>query len=159
MSKHGGVRSGAGRPLKWDFEHILTVGLACEVKWRTAVKAAIGAKSDRHFSVESDIQSLWDVAQRVPVSNRRQWYDGEEGEIHRADIKTELHSLNGTPDEDGPPPRVISILAKPPRGTRKLIIAEIAEQFGLRESTVDNLWQAYRRFEREMAERQQSANS
>ena len=120
------------------------------IVWRREAKTALEAQLDRLFSVDSDIQSLWDAAQRVPVANRRQWFEGDEGETHRADIETELHWLTGTNDEANPPPRLMNVTAKPKRGTRKGIIAEIARQFGMTESAVDNLWQAYRRFEREL---------
>lgn len=159
MNKHGGARPGSGRPLKWHFDHVLTIGQACEVEWRKAVAAAFEAEQVRLFRTESDIQSLWDAAQRVSVGQRRQWYEGDEGETHRADIETELHALNGTPDNPDPPPRITRIKARPPRGTRRRIIAEIAEQFGLSESAVDNLWQAYRRFERELSEPQDPAET
>lgn len=148
---HGGARQGAGRPRKWSFFFVLTIGQACEVSWRDAVAIALEAEKDRLFKTESDMQSLWDSAQHVPVGRRRQWYNGNEGEMHRADIETELQALNGTPDNPDPPPRIIRFKAKPARGTRKRIIAEIAKQFDLPESVVDNLWQAYRRFERKLS--------
>lgn len=159
MMHHGGARRGAGRPRKWSFADVLTVGQACEVAWRDAVANALEAEKVRLFRTESDIQSLWDAAQRVPVGRRRQWYDGDEGETHRADIETELHALNGIPDNPDPPPRITRIMARPQRGTRRRIIVEIAKQFGLPESAVDNLWQAYRRFERELSEPQDSAET
>ncbi|RVU06264.1 hypothetical protein EOE18_05365 [Novosphingobium umbonatum] len=159
MTHHGGARRGAGRPRKWRFDDVLKVGQACEVAWRDAVANAFEAEKVRFFRTESDIQSLWDAAQRVPVSQRLQWYDDDEGETHRADIETELHALNETPDNPDPPPRITRIMTRPPRGTRRRIIAEIAERFGLPESVVDNLWQAYRRFERELSESQDSGET
>ena len=159
MTQHGGARRGSGRPRKWRFADVLTVGQACEVAWRDAVAAALEAERDRLFRTESDIQSLWDAAQRIPVGHRQQWYDGDEGETHRADVETEIHELNGTPDDAVPPPRGIRLRTKPPRGTRKRIIAECAAQFDLSDSAVDNLWQAYRRFEGELSEAQDSAET
>lgn len=148
-SGHGGTRQGAGRPRKWSFDDVLTVGQACEVAWRGAVANAFEAAELKLFRMDSDIQSLWDTAQGVPVEQRKQWYASEKGKTHHADIKIELHALNGTPDDPDPPSRGIRITAKPPRGTRKRIIAETAKQFGLPDSAVDALWQEYRRFERE----------
>lgn len=159
MSKHGGYRPGAGRPRKWTFDDILTVGQACEVAWREAKAFAFEAEKTRLFQKETDIQSLWDEAQRVPVRLRKGWHDSEDGEAHRADVETELHMLNGTPDSLDPPARRIRIVSRPPRGTRKRIIAEVARRFSMTESATDNLWQAYRRFERELREPQNSAES
>lgn len=152
MSGHGGARRGAGRPRKWCFEDVLTIGQACEVKWREAAKAAFESERERLFSEVSDIQSLWDAAQCVPVRERRRWLTSEKFEQHRADVETELHALHGTRDDLGAPRRGVHIAARPPRGTRKRIIGEVAEQFSLRESAVDSLWQEYRRFERELGE-------
>ena len=149
-SGHGGARRGAGRPPKWSFNDVLTVGQACEVAWGAAVANAFEAAEVKVFRSDSDIQSLWDGAQRVPVGQREQWYCSDAGKTHQADIKTELEWQNGTPDNPDPPTRGIRIEAKAPRGTRKRIIAECAKQYGLPDSAVDALWQEYRRFKREL---------
>jgi hypothetical protein len=51
---------------------------------------------------------------------------------------------------EGTAPRVFKVPTKPPRGTRQRIIKEVAKEYDLAESVVDNLWKAYRRFEREL---------
>lgn len=146
MSRHGGARRGAGRPRKWHLDDVLRIGQACECKWREAVNVAFDVEQEKLFRVNSDIADLWNAAQSVPISKRKAWLRSEAYDLHRDDIETELAAMNGT----SPSPRIVSIKAKPPRGTRKQIIKEVASQSNFAESVVDNLWQAYRRLEREL---------
>lgn len=149
MSGHGGARRGAGRPRKWSIDDVVRVGQACEELWRDASEKTETAELDRLHSEASDLNVLWAKAGNVPVSERSNWLVSEEADLHRLDIETELHALHGTSEEAGPPVCVVRIRTQPPRGTRKQIIATVAKQFGERESTVDNLWQRYRRFVKE----------
>lgn len=148
MSGHGGKRPGAGRPRKWPFEVLLTVGQACENRWRDEVRRAFDAASAKLFGSDADLVSLWEAAQNVPMGERRAWLASEDGEMHRADVEVELDALAGSDGPEGGSSRIVAISSKPPRGTRKHIIASVASQFALQQTEVDNLWQAYRRFER-----------
>lgn len=148
MNGHGGKRPGAGRPKKWSFEVILRVGQACENKWRDEVARAFDAASAKMFGFDADLVALWEAVQKVPLGERRAWLAGADGEMHQADVEVELDVLTGRGEAKTEPSKVVSISSKPPRGTRKRIIASVAAQFSLREPEVDNLWQAYRRFER-----------
>jgi len=156
-SGHGGARSGAGRPRKHDFWEMLTIGQDCETRWRGESKLAIEAGLSR-LSHADNIRTLQEGAQAIPVSQRKAWLAGDGYDDHRGDIEAFLHDRAGTPFSDesgnylGAAPRLVTVSAKPPRGTRKRIISEVATFSGLSESAVDNLWQAYRRFERELQE-------
>lgn len=164
MNKHGGARSGAGRPLRWNFDHVLTIGQACEVKWREASKRA-GEARFAALANQDEIQALWKGVQDIPLPQRKAWLESEAYKDHSGDIESWLHERAGTPFDDvtanyeGKAPRVVTISTKPPRGTRQRIVGEVAMNTGLPESAVDNLWQAYRRFERELMEPQYSAES
>lgn len=147
MTGHGGKRPGAGRPRKWSFEVMLTVGQACENRWRYEVGRAYDAASAKLFGSDADLISLWEAVQEVPLGERRAWLAGEDGEMHRADVEVELDALTGSDGPEVGQSRIVTISSKPRRGTRKHIIASVASQFALRKTVVDNLWQAYRRFE------------
>ena len=155
MNRHGGARSGAGRPPKWSFDHVLTIGQACEVKWRDASKLAVEARFAALANQEK-IQALWEGVQAIPVPQRKAWLESEAYKDHSGDIESWLHARAGTPFDDvtanyeGKAPRVVTISTKPPKGTRQRIVGEVAMETGQSESVVDNLWQAYRRFEREL---------
>lgn len=164
MTHHGGARRGAGRPRKWIFDDVLTIGQACEVKWREASKRAVEARFAA-LANQDKIQALWEGVQAIPVPQRKAWLESEAYKDHSGDIESWLHARAGTPFNDvtanykGKAPRVVTLSTKPPKRTRQRIIAEIAKQFGLPDSAVDNLWQAYRRFERELLEPQDSAET
>lgn len=157
MNKHGGTRSGAGRPLKWNFYDVLTIGQACESKWREASNEALKAR--RAALAHADlIQSLQNGVQTIPVPQRKAWLESEAYAEHRADLEAWLHARAGTPFDDetanyaGDAPRRVTVSTKPPRGTRQRIICQVAKENELTESAVDNLWQLYRRFEKELRE-------
>ena len=145
---HGGKRAGAGRKLKWSFDDVLAVGQMCEGRWREAEAAAVIKSKAVKFSEQSDITSLHNSASSVPKAERSAWRMSEEGETHNADMEVEIEFLNeailGVPSQN----RVFSVLNRPPRGTRKAILEEAAAKFCITVQQVDNLWQAYRRFER-----------
>lgn len=155
MNGHGGRRSGAGRPAKWSFEHVLNVGLACEAKWREASFTEVESRLASQLHADK-IRALQKGAQAVPVSQRRTWLASEAYEEHSGDIEALLHDRARTRFDhekatfESAAPRCMSVSAKPPRGTRQGIIREVATAAGLSESAVDNLWQEFRRFEREL---------
>lgn len=151
MTGHGGSRKGAGRPRKWLFDDVLSVGVACEALWNDAQNDALQAGKDRLFREKSDIQALWDSVNAVPVPRRRAWLASESYARLHADMEIELHYLNGTEDSGQPAPRMVNISTKPPRGTRARILQQVGEKFGLPKVAVDNLWQEYRRIERELS--------
>jgi hypothetical protein len=102
------------------------------------------------------IQALWEGVQAIPVPQRKAWLESEAYKDHSGDIESWLHARAGTPFDDetanyeGKAPRVVTLSTKPPKGTRQRIVGEVAMETGQSESVVDNLWQAYRRFEREL---------
>ena len=168
MNGHGGKRKGAGRPRKWSFDDVLRVGQACEVQWRKAQAVAYDAARDELFRERTELSTVWKQAKQVPAQDRGVWRTSEAGQQHSADVDTELESLQtyhvGKPSaaiasDEGErdavigaaevPTRLVEIPNKPRRGTRRKIIADVAERTGLSPSQVDNLWQAYRRFEAE----------
>jgi len=146
---HGGKRAGAGRKRKWAFDDVLAVGLMCEGRWREAEAAAVKQNMATKFAGESDITSLHNSASSVPKAERSAWRTSEEGESHNADMEVEIECLNeeifGEPSQN----RVFSVSNKPPRGTRTKILEEAAAKFCIKVKEASNLWEAYRRFERE----------
>lgn len=153
MNGHGGARRGAGRPIKWGIDCVLSVGQACEESWCQSLALHTKSALERRSIIESELQYFWSEANRIPVRLRRQWIESYKGQIHRDDFKKELLMLSDMPStgvEEGVELGVHRVVAKPPKGTRKRIVAEVAKQFDLPEKTVDNLWQAYRRFEKEV---------
>lgn len=162
MNRHGGSRRGSGRPRKWTFDDILTIGGACEVKWRSACQAAFEARL-RSLPHAKEIRELHDAIDNIPLAERKAWLQSEEFEDHSDDVAALLHKRAGNElvggvevegetyggDYEGKAPRIISISRKPKRGTRQRIIAEVAIDFAIGESAVKNLWGAYRRFARE----------
>jgi len=152
---HGGARRGAGRPRKWQFDHVLTVGHACEVRWLEACALAKEA-SLASLPYATDIRAIQSSAQLIPVWQRAAWVASDAYDDHSDDIAAWLHERAGTPIVndafEGDAPRVVTVSTKPPRGTRQAIIREVAATQGLAETAVDNLWQEYRRFQREYQE-------
>lgn len=154
---HGGVRKGAGRPRQYDFWEMVRIGQDCESLWIAASNAAIDVALAA-LKHAAEIQALQNFARATPAHERRAWLEGDGYEDHQGDMESLLHDRAGTPlnekteEYEGTATRVISVSAKPIRGTRKLIIQQVATQTGLSETAVDNLWQAYRRFEKDTQE-------
>lgn len=134
---------------------MLAVGQDCETRWREESNLAVDARLSRLPHADA-IRNLQEGAQAIPVSQRKAWLASDAYDDHKGDIEAWLHSRARTPFSDesgeylGAAPRITTVSTKPPRGTRKRIIGEVANQSGLTESAVDNLWQAYRRFEHEI---------
>jgi hypothetical protein len=139
-SGHGGKRKGSGRKRKWSFQDVLHVGQACETRWRHEVKRTLNANLE-NFLEDTELPELWKQAELVPVDQRKDWLENEEGGgAHVHDVASEV--------EEFPDGCIISVSEQPPRGTRTQIIQEVAHALGLTTVQVDNLWQEYRRFER-----------
>ena len=150
VSKHGGKRTGAGRKTKWNLEYVLDVGQACEKFWRTEQQAAFEQRRDEAFSSTFEIDRYHKITQEIPVNKRAAWLKTETADIHFYDFGTEIEQLNGSQSSATPQNRVFSFSNKPPRGTRTLIIAKMSVAFGLEAKQIDNIWQQYRRLEREL---------
>lgn len=146
-NSHGGKRRGAGRPSKWDFLFIVEVGQACEKLNRKAIEESWERQKHDLFSQQTEIDWHWAKIKKVPPRERRQFLESEAFEFHSQDIDEELKMLAGK--KGGEVNRVVQLKAKAPRGTRKDILEQIAQTFGLTTRQVDNMWQAYRRFEAE----------
>jgi hypothetical protein len=152
---HGGKRSGAGRPRKWDFWFVMEVGQACETLHRQAQDAALRTRRDKLME-DTELQATWNKVNSMPVPQRRQWLQSkgddelEEGyEQHQSDIKEEIKVMNKKRGGKVTTSRLVSLQNTPPKGTRSQIIAKVAKKFELSTKQIDNIWQAYRRFERE----------
>ena len=161
--QHGGRRAGAGRKVKFDFFFMLEVGAACEERLLEAQNSVKANSRLYLFNEVSDLQSLWNKADQVPVSKRTAWLESDAFEDHQADIEEERMAIRSetasaaegaqkaaehTPNGSG---GGVDQLAKipVPRGTRRRIIKEVAALYNLTENQVDNLWQQKRRFETE----------
>ena len=160
---HGGRRAGAGRKRKFSFFFMLEVGAACESLIRAAQAELKAQNREYLFSEVSDVQSLWDRVQVIPVPERRSWLASDKFEEHGADVEEERitirNELSNTPSNKRKAKLATGNGSKGaersphtlyvPRGTRKRIIQEVAAQYDLTEKQVDNLWQQKRRFEAE----------
>ena len=152
---HGGKRSGAGRPRKWSFWFQMEVGQTCEIKHRLAQDDALSIRRDELIE-DTELKATWSKVNSIPVSLRRQWLQSKgddelEGgyEQHQADINEEIKRMNKKRRGKVTTSRLVSLQNTPPKGTRSKIIAEVAKKFSLSTKQVDNMWQVYRRFERE----------
>jgi len=154
MKGHGGARSGSGRPRKWSFDDMLAIGHDCEKRWREACESARENRLSALPHAEK-IRRLQETTQAIPLPQRQAWLASATHEEHTGDIEGWLHDRAKTPFDDdtgnykGRPRRGVRVSTRPPRGTRMRIIEEVALERRLSASSVDNLWQAYRRLRRE----------
>ena len=155
LNSHGGKRSGAGRPRKWDFWFVMEVGQDCETLHRQAQDAALRMRRDKLIG-DTELEATWSKVNSIPVPQRRQWLQSkgddelEEGyEQHQADINEEIKAMNKKRGDKVTTSRLVGLQNTPPKGTRSQIIAKVAKKFALSPKQVDNIWQAYRRFELE----------
>jgi hypothetical protein len=148
---HGGKRKGAGRKPNWSFDDVIRIGQACEVHFRAVVHAEFEKRKNELISNDvTDLEDLFQNAQSIHVEDRQEWLTDENGGAqHLADVEEELATLNATMEGTDPKNRVFQIVGKAPKGTRSRIIKIVAEEYGLKAKQVDNLWQRYRRLERE----------
>lgn len=147
-SRRGGKRPGAGRKPKWDFWFKFKIGQECEILFRDAEARALQRANDHTFNADSELKHLWRTPARIPIKRRKAYIASDLFKYHQEEIETELKFLAEGIDAEGPAQRVVQIRYRARRGTRKAIIKQIAEKHSLTENQVDNLWQAYRRFEK-----------
>ena len=139
---------------------MLSIGQACEVKWR---EASGNTMTHRLASLQyaGKIQALRDGVNAIAVSQRKDWL-AKAAEDHEGDVEGWIHARAKTPFDKKTgkyafeAPRVVTVSTQPVRGTRLKIIVEVASEFRIADSVVDNLWQAYRRFERESRDSNES---
>lgn len=148
-SKHGGKRTGAGRKTKWTLEYVLEVGQACETLWRAEQHAAFERRRDKALSDTLNIAQHHKDVQAIPVKKRAAQLKTEGADIYFSYMAVEIKELNEMENIPNPQNRVFSFSNKPLRGTRTLIIEKISVAFGLEQKQIDNIWQQYRRLERE----------
>jgi hypothetical protein len=141
LTAHGGSRPGAGRPRKWGIDDVVRIGLACEERTSAALAATNKAALTERQLYDSELQWLWAEAQRIPISKRARWLKTY-GDVHIGDVQLELDMLRKLSDATPLP----NGSTKPPHGTRRRVLAEVAQLNSMSEKTVDNLWQQYVRF-------------
>ena len=148
-SKPGGERPGAGRKPKWDFWFKFKIGQECEILFRDAAKRRLADEEQKLLSERSNLSQELNRAQAVDVGNRSEWLQEEDGgDQYLYDIEGEIEQLNKSCKNENLENRLFFLPARPMRGTRKAIIKQIAAKYSLTKNQVDNLWQAYRRFEK-----------
>ena len=148
--QHGGKRKGAGRPFEFSFEFKMRVGQHCEKMWREAILATIEDAKEKRLYEDTDLRAVFRKANSVPVKDRSEWLLSENYEVHSSDVSVELATINGCETEFEPTSRVVTIGTKPPRGTRKAILDEIATQYKLSKTQAKNIWLQYRSFEKSL---------
>jgi hypothetical protein len=136
---------------------MIDVGQACAARSREASQAAVNRRLAQLPHVR-DVQNFWDQAHAIPMAHREAWLHSESYTDYEADLESWLHKRAGnvvddrTGEYNRPAPRLVSIQTKPPKGTRKRILVEIAARYSLTEKQVDNLWQEYCRFQRSLSD-------
>lgn len=150
----GGARAGAGRPRKFDFWYMTKVGQACEALWREASNKVVQLRLSQ-LKHAARINDRHERSRKEQIDERATWTRSVAFHDMVDDTEADLHDRAGTkPNPDGtfdrPAPRLSSVSNKPLKGTRKRVIAEVAANTSLNEKQVDNLWQAYRRYERSL---------
>ena len=150
VSKHGGKRTGAGQKTKWTLEYVLEVGQACEKLWRAEQQAAFEQRRDKALSDTLNIAQHHKDVQAIPVKKRAAQLKTEGADIYFSYMAVEIEELNEMENIPNPQNRVFSFSNKPLRGTRTLIIEKMSVAFGLEQKQIDNIWQQYRRLEREI---------
>lgn len=152
ISGRGGKRLGAGRKQNWDFWFRLKIGQECEALFRDAAQRRLADEKQKLHNEQSDLSHELARAQAVEIEERSKWLQEEVeedgGDRYLSDIESEIEQLNAYYENDNPKNRLFSLPARPRRGTREAIIKRIAAKHSLTENQVDNLWQAYRRFEK-----------
>ena len=147
--KRGGRRPGAGRKRKWDCWFRLKVGQDCEKLFRKAIETKFAEEQRILLTEQSGLSKELPKAQDVEVELRSGWLEQEDGgDQYLWDVVGEIEQLNIIYKNQNLENRVFSLPVRPRRGTRKAIIEQIAIKYTLTENQVDNLWQAYRRFEK-----------
>jgi len=147
--KRGGRRPGAGRKRKWDCWFRLKVGQDCEKLFREAIETKFAEEQRILLTEHSRLSKEFPRAQDVEVEFRSEWLEQEDGgDQYLWDVVGEIEQLNIIYKNQNLENRVFSLPVRPRRGTRKAIIEQIAIKYTLTENQVDNLWQAYRRFEK-----------
>lgn len=159
--KHGGTRAGAGRPPKFGFLFKLKVGGRCEALSREAKEVAWRKRLSVLTTEASDIRSYWEKSKKIAPHERAEWLQSDRSEWHfediaieRAAILAELYPLDPNDDNgDVYPPigggLLVTVDAKPLWGTRKSILAQVADEFSLSIKQVEKMWGTYREFEKE----------
>lgn len=161
--QHGGRRAGAGRKVRFDFFFMLEVGAACEERLLEAQNSVKANSRQYMYNEVSDLQSIWNKSNQIPVSKRPAWLESDAYADHQADIdeersliRTEVAKVSRKTRRaaKNAPSRSEKGVDQPtkipvPRGTRRRILREIAATYKLTENQVDNLWQQKRRFEAE----------
>ena len=127
-----------------------TFGYNSEKRWQNAKAASLTQKKSELTSIQSDLKDTWSVATQVPISERKVWLNSEDGKAHLGDVREEIVTLNEQRPDTEPTNALFTLSAKPPIGTRKQIIEEIAVEFGITLKQTDNIWQRYRRLERQL---------
>ena len=147
--KRGGKRPGAGRKRKWDFWFRIQIGQDCENLYRKAIETKFAEEQRTLLTKQSRLSKEFPRAQNVEVELRSAWLEQEDGgDQYLWDVAGEIEQLNVIYKNPNLENRVFSLPVRPIRGTRKAIIEQIAIKYTLTENQVDNLWQAYRRFEK-----------
>ena len=149
--KRGGRRPGAGRKRKWDFWFRLQIGQDCENLYRKAIEKKFAEEQRTLLTKHSRLSIEFQRAQDVEVELRSEWLEQEDGgDQYLWDVVGEIEQLNIIYKNQDLENRVFSLPVRPRRGTRKAIIKQIAAKYSPTANQVDNLWQAYRRFEKSM---------
>ena len=149
--KRGGRRPGAGRKRKWDLWFRLQIGQDCENLYRKAIEKKFAEEQRTLLTKHSRLSIEFQRAQDVEVELRSEWLEQEDGgDQYLWDVVGEIEQLNIIYKNQDLENRIFSLAVRPRRGTRKAIIKQIAAKYSLTANQVDNLWQAYRRFEKSM---------
>ena len=146
----GGARRGAGRPANHDIWQKIEIALTCEALSTEAAKVAVSQRLQKLRHAD-EIESLQIRINQIPIAQRAAFLISENYSDHVGDLESWLLKRQGSSfdDETGTynqtARRDVSVSSKPPKGTRRRVLTQVAVQFGIPESTVDRYWKAHRR--------------
>ena len=137
----GGRRPGAGRKRTLSGQERLVVGVHCERllqdEWEAAKQKAIELATPA-------IREEWGKARAIPVAERKKWIGSFADKDHRDNVEMALDEERGT--------TVTPIRVRRPKGVRKDIINQVADERGVSLRMVETCWKEYRALQKHLRE-------
>lgn len=142
----GGRRPGAGRKRKLTALQRWRVGARCQELWREEIRTS----QDKAIAKATErVRREWERARSVPVSERADWLESEEGQEYLEDVEFALREDQQIPPEDSRAAnRLLRLISKRPKGPGPKIVTQVASEFGLAERMVERCWDEFRKLDK-----------
>jgi hypothetical protein len=137
MPRGGGGRGQGRKPILAAKVDRLRVGARIEELWKETVEEA-KAKALQDFTKEA--RNQWAKAEAIPVEDRAAWTKTQAFQEYLDDVRGALQEDQGIDlvDDDRDPALWLRIGYKKPWGVRNKIVKQVADEFGIAETTA--LW-------------------